>query len=50
MFVPTSSMGAYYLQPLDERTILLPDDLLCNDKCSVIGVHDVLGGQKRKRS
>ena len=32
-----SLVGAYYLQTPDTRAIILHNDLLCNDTCSVTG-------------
>ena len=34
---PPSLVGAYYLQPPDARAIILHNDLLSNDACSVTG-------------
>ena len=33
--MPSSLVGAFYLQPPDARAIFLHNDLLCNDTCSV---------------
>ena len=46
---PPSLVGIYYLHPPDARAIFLYNDLLCNGKCSVIGVAKRTGGAQTEK-
>ena len=46
--LPPHLSGSYYLEPSNAHAIFLHSDLICNDPCSVTGVHNVLGAQTEK--